>query len=451
MAQKSYCLLALNRKEEALTLTKHIAEVSKNNPLLLDTVGNLFSLNKNQKAALAAFEQASALDPNNAHYAVNLALIQQSLGDFQGAETAFDRAIALKSVDYEIYLHRAKLRKQTRDKNHIRELENLLTTGVKSWRGKVILHYALAKEYEDINAHERSFEHLRLGADLRRSHMQYNIQKDLNIIDKIIECFSFDFFRQKWEGYDSHEPIFIIGLPRTGTTLVERIINTNSSVYAAGELNNFASQLVDQINEHSEEKSLSSEALVEASMRVDFARLGDAYIESTRPHTGHTAYFIDKLPLNYLYCGLINLALPNAKIIHLNRHPMDTCYAIYKTYFIQTYPFSYDLQELGQYYIAYHKLMDHWHKVIPNKIFDVQYEDMVNDQEGVSRRLFDYCGLEWDESCLDFHKNEAPSMTASLAQIRQPVYTSSIGNWCAYEQQLDPLKRLLKQANILAE
>ena len=164
------------------------------------------------------------------------------------------------------------------------------------------------------------------------------------------------------------------------------------------------------------DKRLSRDELVELSAGIDFKKLGAAYIRSTRPFTGHTARFIDKLPLNYLYVGLIHLALPNAKIINLKRHPLDTCYAIYKQLFLDAYPFSYDLEELGRYYAAYYKLMEHWHAVMPGVVYTIEYEKLVANLESEARRLIDFCELDWQPQCLKFHENKEASTTASTVR-----------------------------------
>jgi hypothetical protein len=181
---------------------------------------------------------------------------------------------------------------------------------------------------------------------------------------------------------------------------------------------------------------------------LDFRQLGVAYLESSRPGTGHTAHFVDKLPLNFMYAGLIHLALPGARIVHVQRHPMDTCYAIYKTLFRDAYPFSYKLQELGEYYLAYRQLMAHWQQVMPGVIHTVRYEDLVADIESETGQLLEHCGLPFQEQCLRFHENDSASTTASAAQVRTALYSSSVGMWRQYEQQLQPLVDQLTASGI---
>jgi len=187
---------------------------------------------------------------------------------------------------------------------------------------------------------------------------------------------------------------------------------------------------------------------VSESSQIDYRQLGQNYVQSTRPLTGHTPRFIDKLPFNYLYAGLIHRALPEARIISLKRHPMDSCYSMYKQLFRDAYPFSYSLQDLADYYIAYHRLMAHWESVIPGVIHTVEYENLVCDTDGESRRALEHCGLNWEDQCLDFHKSAAASTTASATQVRQKVYTSSVAKWRAYETELMPLMRKLEESGI---
>jgi len=181
---------------------------------------------------------------------------------------------------------------------------------------------------------------------------------------------------------------------------------------------------------------------------VDFRALGQAYMTATRPLRDARPHFIDKLPFNFLYAGPIHLALPRAKIINVQRHPLDTCFAVFKQLFRDAYPYSYDLDELGQYYVAYRRLMQHWNDVMPGVIHTVRYEALVADVEGEARRLLEYCGLPWQDACLRFHENPQASTTASALQVRQPVYASSVGKWRNFERQLAPLRRRLEDAGI---
>ncbi|NIB38307.1 tetratricopeptide repeat protein [Pseudomaricurvus alkylphenolicus] len=434
---------------QALKIADDCRRDCENNPIALDTLGRVYTGCGELHKAREVFEAAAALVPDSMHYQFNLATALRGLGELEAAETIYDKVIERHPEDFEAYANRSQLRKQTEERNHIDELAGLLQNHFENWRDEVQLCFALAKECEDVGRYEQSFKALKRGADIRRGHTHYQVEGDLEAISNIVQTFSETVINRQQDTCFSDEPIFVLGLPRTGTTLVERILGSHSCVTSAGELQNFAAEMVKQVRRASPAETLDKVKMIKRSVAVDFRQLGHDYIESTRPLTGSKPHFIDKLPLNYLYMGLIAMALPNAKIIHLTRHPMDACYAIYKTLFQDAYPFSYNLEDLGRYYIAYHHMMAHWRKVMPGKFLDVSYEQLVADQENQTRRLLEYCDLPWEDACLEFHRNTQASMTASAAQIRQPIYNSSVEKWRRYETQLEPLRVLLENAGIL--
>ena len=388
------------------------------------------------------------LEPNNGGHWYNLASVQRFQGRIEQAVESLDRAILLNGKDYEAYLLRSDLCKQTSASNHIAQLQSLLDDRIDVPAGEVQICFALAKELEDTGNSQESFKTLSQGATLRRKHINYNVEDDLKTIAAIMESFGSSMFATPSKGLSTREPVFVIGLPRTGTTLVERILGSHSEVFAAGELNNFAVQMMSQLRQQSAANKLSRKELVLQTAKLDFKKLGHAYLDSSRPLTGHTTHFVDKMPLNFLYAGLIHLAMPNAKIVHVTRHPMDTCYAIYKCLFQDAYPWSYDLEEIARYYSAYHQLMTHWNTVMPGVIYELEYENLVDDVEQEARKLLDYCELTWDPGCVRFHQSQTASTTASATQVRQPVYKSSVNRWKSYEQQLSPLRERLGNLGI---
>jgi len=448
LLQKGLCLMKLGQMEQVDAVVDRLASRQMKSAYQCSTMATLLTRLGRREQAVRHYEKAAELKPDEAKHYYNIASLQRSLGHIEAAERNFDKAISLDSTDYEAWKIRSELRKQTPENNHVEPLEQLLEKGIDDQRGKAHICYALAKELEDLGGSERSFHYLKTGADTRRSLMQYDVQRDLDTMESIGQTYGSGLFDGSIEGDSNSEAIFILGMPRTGTTLVERILSSHTDVFAAGELNNFAVQMMGLVKAQAGNKNLSRDELVKLSAGIDFKELGAAYIRSTRPFTGHTSRFIDKLPLNYLYVGLIHLALPNAKIINLKRHPLDTCYAIYKQLFLDAYPFSYDLKELGQYYVAYHQLMEHWHTVMPGVVYTIEYEKLVANLEPEARCLIDFCELDWQPQCLKFHENKEASTTASTTQVRQPVYQSSVGKWRAYREQLTPLIEVLEAADI---
>jgi tetratricopeptide (TPR) repeat protein len=447
----AHCLLLINDKAQALSMVLKLSDKVYSD---LSTCTELaLVLNKLNCHDLSEqhYQQALKLSPGNSQILFNLASVQRYLGKIEDAENNFDKVIMGNPNDYEAYLQRSGLRKQTPDYNHIKQLEKSLKRGIKSPLGKTQVYYALSKELEDTQDYQKSFSALDKGASNRRKHMKYNVSGDVDTINSIIKTFDAQVFNQPATGFDNNEAIFVLGLPRTGSTLIERIIGCHTDVISAGELNNFAMVMMNECKKISATQPKTKQALVELTRHINFKSLGKNYIDSTRPDTGNTARFIDKLPLNSLYVGLIHLALPNAKIIHVKRHPLDTCYAIYKQLFTDGYPFSYSLDDLAEYYIAHHKLMAHWETVLPGVIHHVAYEDVINDIDKEAKDLIAYCDLDWQPQCVDFHNNKSASTTASASQVREPLYRKSMARWRNYEEQLAPLKLKLEQAGILCD
>jgi len=448
LLHRAQCLLALGRSKDACEAAAAAQCSAPSEPVLLDAIGTLFSQANQPGRALTAYNQAITLAPNQPHFLFNRATARRYLGELTEAEHDYDRVIALKPDDYEAYKNRTELRTQTEDNNHIAALEALLSKGTAGWAGEVELRYALAKEYEDLGKYELSFEQLQRGSRLRRDHLRYDVTNDVVTVDWIIKSFPESPAGAPTRDPAGAGPIFIVGLPRSGSTLVDRILSSHSAVHSAGELPHFALAVVDSVRRQTGVAQLPRRELVARSTTTDFAALGRDYLARARASGIEAHCFTDKMPLNYLYCGLIERALPNARIIHVTRRPMAACYAIYKTLFKDGYPFSYDFAELAQYYSAYRRLMRHWETTMPGRIHVVSYEALVTDQVGETRKLLSFCGLEWEEACVEFHRNPSPTHTASAVQVRRRIYDTSISQWRNYERQLAPLRAHLTAAGI---
>ena len=386
---------------------------------------------------------AAKLQPDNPAVLYNLATSHIATGGLDKAEDLLDRVIELKPDDFEAWQNRSTLRKQTPERNHVRELEGLVARRDLEAARKVPLHYALAKEYEDLGRYDEAFVQFSRGASARRSQMAYRVEADLETMNRIMRVFDNRFSDSALQGFEEVSPIFVLGLPRSGTTLVDRILSSHTEVESLGEINDFAICLTRAVG-----PVKSKEELVERSAKIDFEALGRTYVANCveRSHGGRV--LLDKTPSNFLYIGIILKALPNARVVHLRRHPLDSCFAMYKTLFRMGYPFSYDLDDLARYYLVYDALMKHWDNLFGERVLTVHYEDLVGGLEPVAREMVAYCGLEWQDACLEFHKNESPSATASAAQVRQPLYSSAVARWKRYEKGLSGLKQALSADGI---
>lgn len=395
--------------------------------------------------ALACFEKAAKLAPDQALHWFNLGAVLRFLGRMGEAEAAYDKAIHLSPDDAEAWLNRSHLRRQSPEANHVAQLQTALAR-VDGWAGQVQLRYALAKELEDLGDAKASFQELAAGARIRRANLSYDVGDDAATLASIAQTFDRDWL-DGGGGCRSDAPIFVIGMPRSGTTLVERIIGSHQQIEACGELDAFPNALMARAKVEAP-AARDKQALVKASAGFDMTALGQSYLDLAAPFRSGLPLFVDKLPLNFLYLGLIARALPEARFVHVSRHPMANCYGMLKTLFKQGYPFSYDIADLATYYSAYRRLMAHWSTLLGNRLVGISYERLVDDQEGETRRLLSSLGLAWDPQCLSFHANPAPSTTQSAVQVRRPLYREALDQWRSVEKELAPLRAALIMSGI---
>lgn len=444
LLQRLECLIASGDHHEAIELARQLRGLSLATAAGTSSFGLLLSHLQLYEQASEQFQRACQLEPDYDEHYYNLATVERFLGRREKAETAVNRCLELRPDNADAQWLRSGLRVQTEERNNISQLLNAYEMTSGDERRRAMVCYALSKELEDLGDYDRAFEYLEEGASLRRKSMQYTPESDLAAMQEIRRVYSTDRFAEHVDGHISAEPIFVIGMPRTGTTLVERILSSHSAVRSAGELPTFATELTRLCRDQAGRPANSTSDLVSQSVAVDFAALGENYASKARPPGERTAHFIDKLPLNFLYAGLIHLALPKAKIILLERDPMDTCYAVYKSMFRAVYPFSYDLEELANYFVEYRKLVNHWREVMPGVIHVVSYEKLVTEPEPEIAALLQYCALSFEEGCRRFFDNPDASTTASADSVRRDFFTSSIGKWRNYENQLRPVADILE-------
>ena len=428
--------------DRAMAQLAKVEQSTRNDALLLQKVAQLYVNAGKYEDAHRCYLRAVELDGNNPQYLYNLASSFIFVGDLRQAEDTYSMVINRVPDHYDAWHNRSTLRKQTANSNHIRKLEKALNGLAPNDAGETPLCYALAKEYEDLGKDKRSFFYLKRGADSYRRQMEYDVQWDVSLMQRIAELFDRSYAENVKAALERRGPIFVLGLPRSGTTLVDRIISSHSKVESMGEINDFA-QTLNRLGRYPDRQQL-----LEASVRIDPDQYGQSYIRSVASYGSNKPYFIDKTLTNFLYIGLIAKALPGASIVHLRRHPVDSCLSMYRTLFHMGNPFSYGLDDLAEYYIAYDALMRHWQTLFPEVVLDVSYEELVDNQERVSKDIIAHCGLDWEPACLEFDRNTAPVATASAAQVRKPMYRDALARWRRFETQLAPLIARLQKAGI---
>jgi tetratricopeptide (TPR) repeat protein len=451
-AQLGRCLIGVRKNQAALTAADTAMELQPADPVTLDTIGVIYSFTGFHAKAARVFQAAVDISPDNDSFWFNLGASLKFAGKFDTAEAAYLRAIELNPGFDKAIAALSHMRKQTTDNNHIEMLKNRLHDYAGDIQDEMRLSFALAKEYDDTGQPSEAFDTISGISQRWRKQIKYSINDDAHIFDALRTAFTKDAVAKATPGHESMEPVFIVGMPRTGTTLTERIISSHSSVYSAGELNKIGTLV--RVAARARANPEFGQQAVERVLAGDFRALGEQYIQSTRPATGHTPQFVDKMPLNFLYVGFILLALPNARVICVRRNPMDSCLSNFRQLFSLRsayYAYSYDLLDCGRYYLMFDQLMRHWDTLFPGKMLRINYEDIVEHQEEQSRELIKFCNLDWEDQCLNFEKNDAPIATASSAQVRQPVYSSALERWKNYAEQLEPLADLLTAGGIQIE
>lgn len=434
-------LQAQNRPEDAATAYR--AAIAAR-PAYAEAHGNLgivlCSLLRHDEA-VAAFERAVALKPDYAEAFNNLGGALRELGRRDAARQAIERAIALAPGRAEFYQNLALSKRFAADDPHLLALERLATaSSSRPPAEQMRLHFALGQAYAEAGQHERAFAHLAKGNALMRRRVGYDEAATLGLFERLRGVFTREFMRaRQGAGFPSPAAIFVVGMPRSGTTLVEQILASHPEVFGAGEVADFHDAAMHLTG--AGQPPVPYPEIVPGLSATQLADFGKRYVERvSRLAPSPAARIVDKLPGNFRHAGLIHLVLPKARIIHTRRDPVDTCLSCYTHLFTGHLPYAYDLGDLGRFYRGYAALMQHWRQVLPEGVMlEIDYEELVADLEGQARRMLAHCGLAWDPACLEFHKTERPVRTASALQVRQPIYRSAVGRWRAYGALLVPL------------
>lgn len=449
-AHKAKSLLALNQRDAAATAARQAGTLGPRDALTFDTIGVVFTRLGDHEAAIGLFEAATGQDPDRADYHYNLAASRQFAGDFEGAEAAYARTLDLAPDHVKALSAIVGLRRQSEADNR---LDGLIAAfdgrRADDEEGQLHLGHAIAKTLEDLGRDSEALDWLgRAKAGIRESR-RYDPEADDALFDAAANAAT---TRSPTRGgADSERPVFIVGLPRTGTTLVDRVLGAHPHVRSVGELSSFA--LIGKRLAATPGPYVMDAATLRAASTVDAKQWGQAYLDSVADLAGDAARFVDKMPLNIVWAGQIQRALPNARIICLRRHPIDACLSNYRQLFATSfsyYNYAYDLEDCARYYLGFDRLRSHWAATLPaDRYTEIAYEDVVADLEAEARRLVGHCDLDWDPACLDFHTQAGSVATASSVQVRQPLYSSSIGRWKRHAKALGPMRAILEAGGVV--
>jgi tetratricopeptide (TPR) repeat protein len=423
------------RQKEAIACYERVVQLDPSNVAAWSSLGLNYALIGNMDRCITAYARALALEPAWPGIHMSYAHALKAVGRREDALREYRAAIELKPEFGEVYWSMANLKVFRFEPAEVEAMEDQLKRADLEESTRVHFHFALGKAYEDAADFDRAWAQYHAGNLRQRSLVSYDPVEYEVLHEKIREIFTPELFRRNaGAGFASDAPIFIVGLPRSGSTLIEQILASHSQVEGTLELSTLGKIAMSTARYR---RDLRYPETVLALRAADFRAYGEQYVDETRIYrTASRPHFTDKLPNNFSHVGFAHLVLPNAKIINARRHPLDSLLGNYKQLYGKGQNFTYDMNELGLYYRQYHETMKHWHRVLPGKVLDVHYEETVGDFEAQVRRILAHCGLPFEEGCLRFHETERAVKTASSEQVREPLYTRALGTWRRYETHL---------------
>ncbi len=443
-AQLARLLILLRRDGEAAEAARKAMALEPQDARTLDTIGCVLARLGDHEASIAPFTAAVEAQPDNLDYRYNLAAASGFTGRNEDARAHYEAILAADPGNARAHYALAILSRQSRQANHVPRLKTALASADRA-EDALRIRYALAKELEDIGDAE-AFDHLSAANAQHKRKLGYDFAQDEAIFDAIESLFAGGSLAQG-AGKSDHSPIFVVGMPRTGTTLVDRILSSHRDVTSAGELQ--AMPLAVKRLAGTRSRTIIDPDTIAASGGIDPAAIGEAYLKQANHHrVDSSPRFTDKLPANFLYVGHIARALPDARIVCLRRNPMDTVWSNYKNLFASQsayYAYSYDLMDIARYYARFDRLMAMWDRLYPGRVLQLSYETLVAEQEAQTRSLLAHCGLDWDEACISFHENTAAVATPSAAQVRRPLNADGVGKWRTHRAGLEPVRRWLAE------
>jgi len=435
------CLVKVGEINAARACMQHPEVVRSRSGPALAALAHIQQGLGQHEASLALMDRARELGFDSPDFRYFRAIQLQFNGRVVEAEAELRACLRLGPTYGRASLTLARLRKCSNEDNQLEFIRQRLQSVEQGSEDHAGFEFAQYKELEDLGRHDDAWAALQRANAVMHERLKHQVQDEQALFDAVIALCSDEFTRAPAHRFDGPVPIFIVGMPRSGTTLLERILGNHSEVTPAGELADFSRQWRWVADQHGHK--LIDAAMVAAAGATDFAEVGRRYLEQTQWRAQGRPYYVDKLPPNYMLAGFIRRALPQARIVHMSRDPMDLCFSNYRALFGDAFAYSYDLDTLAAHHRQYRRLMQHWHEVMPGAIHDVQYAALVQDTEATARALLDYCGLPFEPGCIDTSSNRAPVATLSSAQVREPIHTRALQEWRRYAKQLEPLRQAL--------
>jgi len=428
---------------EALDAVQRVIKLQPNMPFGHMIRGSILGKKDDHEGAINAFKEALEIEPEHIGSNMGLGNTLKTIGRYDEAVKSYKKCIEAQPLFSEAYWSLANLKTYSFDDDEIKNMEKHVQSQDLTPASKAFFHIAIANAKEKQMKYGEAWYHFHTGNELRRTSEIYDSVTTQVTHDALIETFDEEFVNStKGSGCQSDAPIFILGLPRSGSTLIEQILASHSQVEGTRELPDIS--LLGRRLTKSKPPGIKYPDAVKHMTDEEKTEYGESYLETSKRYRTDKPRFIDKMPNNFAHIGFIKTILPNAKIINAKRHPLDSCVSSFKQLFYKGQSWSYDLFEIGEYYLEYERMMDHWHSLYPGEIYDIQYENIVNNQEDESRKLIEYCGLDWEDSCLKFYENKRSVNTASSEQVRQPIYKGAMHAWKNYESEIGALKDILE-------
>ena len=430
--QLAQAAIARRDWEQAIKAYRRVVRILPDFAPAWSDLGALYiAIGKSEQAA-QALQKAISLDPMSPDTLSNMANLDRQSGDKAGAEKHYREVLTLQPERASAWHELARIKHFETSDPDIREIQKLLTSDKLDQAGRMHALFALSKALDDIGDYDTAFLHLHEANEVRHKQIKYDIGRHENFIDQLIDTFNpkfVDAFRDG--GFSNSRIAFVLGMPRSGTSLVEQILASHNQVFGAGERTDLEWVIGESWSSFPSPPDNQTAQL--------FQQVGRFYVQRMSKLGQAGQLITDKLPQNFLHLGVIALAMPDAKIIHCRRSPLDTCLSCYGLYFPYGQSFSYNLSDIGKYYSLYRRLFDHWNQLFGSQILEVSYEEVVAEPEREARRMVEFCGLEWEQQCLDFQSTRRMVATASASQVREPIYDRSIGRWRRYHKHLSPL------------